>query len=76
LQLAFCIDLSIAVKFQTGSQWNFFGAPCKMMLFVYLLTCSVFVQIINDEDPNWFKAEYNGQFGYVPSTYIQYIKPT
>jgi len=46
------------------------------MLFVYLLTCSVFVQIINDEDPNWFKAEYNGQFGYVPSTYIQYIKPT
>jgi len=40
-----------------------------------LFTYSVSVQIINDADPNWYKAEYNGQFGYVPSTYIQYNKP-
>jgi len=41
-------------------------------LFIYF----VFVQIINDEDTNWLKAEYSGQIGYVPATYVQYIKPS
>jgi len=34
-----------------------------------------FVQVINDEDVNWIKADYSGQIGYVPATYVNYIKP-
>jgi len=50
--------------------------PIKSLLtsfFGSLVLC--FMQIINDEDPNWYKAEYNGRFGYVPATYLQYVKP-
>jgi len=39
--------------------------------------CSVvfFAQIIDDTDVNWFKAEYNGKFGYIPANYVQYVRP-
>ena len=65
--------------------WNHLPSPlsdhylsqCAVCDGDYITVCAAFffVQIINDEDVNWYRAEYNGRFGYVPANYVQYVRP-
>ena len=42
---------------------------------IYALIDNILFQILSfDEDQNWFKAEMNGQTGFVPHNYIE-MKP-
>lgn len=35
----------------------------------------VVLKILEDDDKDWYKAEYNGQEGYAPANYVNYVKP-
>ncbi len=51
------------------------GAMLKVsLLFNSVYYIHVIKQVLNmEEDMNWFKAEYKGQEGYVPKTYIEVV---